>query len=133
MGSQTLQVHRGWEVRNFHQQNTFLYQARKQNIHRMLPLHFTIELFCSPRLLVPQNFGALCGCAPRTTSMPPLLVSVHNCVPSPEHASGVNYTHAITLTLDGSNWSNSATLCPCKEPLVGPPIFYEAGWAPQPV
>lgn len=52
-----------------------------------------------------QNVGALCGGTSRTTSVPTLLVSVLNCVPSHEHASGVNYTQAITLTLDGSNWS----------------------------
>ena len=39
----------------------FYIEQRRQNFHRMLPVHFTIELFCPPRLLVPQNFGVLCG------------------------------------------------------------------------
>jgi hypothetical protein len=82
----------------------FYIEPGRQNIRRTLPLYFTIELFCSPRLLVPQNFGALCAGTPRTTLMPALLVPVFNYVPSHEHASGVNYTQAITLRLDKIDW-----------------------------
>jgi len=94
----------------------FYIEQGRQNIRRTLPLYFTIELFCSPRLLLPQNIGALCGGTPRTTLMPALLVPVINYVPSHEHASGVNYTQAITLRLDGIDWSALPLYAPVKSP-----------------
>jgi hypothetical protein len=43
---------------------------------------------------------------PRTPVMPAVLVSVLNYVPSYEHTSSGKSTQAITLTLEGSDWSD---------------------------